>query len=83
MLISTVTCSLRFRPSSRATNLLFTLVCKHQEAYEVLVLALENGAELGECVQAIETELAKRELPGDVRRADREVRVVQCYRASK
>ncbi|CAN0423940.1 unnamed protein product [Pylaiella littoralis] len=48
------------------------LIQEHKEAYEVLVLALENGAELGECVQAIETELAKRELPGDVRRADRE-----------
>lgn len=39
---------------------------------------MERGAELGECVRAIETELAKRELPGDVRRADREVRIVQC-----
>lgn len=44
-----------------------------QEAYEVLVNALEGGAELGECVRVIETELAKRELPGDVRRASREV----------
>lgn len=35
--------------------------------------ALERGAELGECVRVIETELAKRELPGDVRRANRQV----------
>ncbi len=44
-----------------------------QEAYEVLVNALEQGAELGECVRVIEAELAKRELPGDVRRANRQV----------
>lgn len=50
------------------------LVCAQpQEAYEVLVNALERGAELGECVRVIETELSKRELPGDVRRANREV----------
>lgn len=48
-------------------------VRRNQEAYEVLVNALERGAELGECVRVIETELAKRELPGDVRRANREV----------
>lgn len=46
-----------------------------QEAYEVLVNALESGAELGECVTIIEEELAKRELPGDVRRASRQVQV--------
>lgn len=62
-----------FRPSSCTNNLFIILCAQHQDAYEVLVLALERGAELGECVQAIETELAKRELPGDVRRANREV----------
>lgn len=43
----------------------------------MLVNALESGAELGECVTIIEAELAKRELPGDVRRANRQV----CVRA--
>ncbi|CAN0271194.1 unnamed protein product, partial [Ectocarpus fasciculatus] len=48
------------------------LIQEHKEAYEVLVNALESGAELGECVTIIEAELAKRDLPGDVRRANRQ-----------
>lgn len=67
--------------NSSACSLLFVappsfqscFVRETQEAYEVLVNALERGAELGECVLVVETELAKRELPGDVRRANREV----------
>ncbi|CAM9418188.1 unnamed protein product [Ascophyllum nodosum] len=41
------------------------LIREHKEAYDMLVAALERGAELGECVEMIETELAKKPLPGD------------------
>lgn len=45
-----------------------------QEAYEMLVSALEREAELGECVEIIEAELAKKPLPGDVNNDYRKVR---------
>ena len=41
----------------------------------MLVAALERGAELGECVEMIETELAKKPLPGD---CNKDYRKVQC-----
>lgn len=47
---------------------------RSQEAYEALCVALDSGAELGECVRAMEKELAKKPLPGDVRREDLKVR---------
>lgn len=49
-----------------------------QEAYEMLVSALERGAELGECVEIIEAELAKKPLPGDVNKDYRKVKKEKC-----
>ena len=40
----------------------------------MLVAALERGAELGECVEMIETALAKKPLPGDCNKDYRKVR---------
>ena len=37
------------------------------------MVALDSGAELGECVRTVEKELAKKPLPGDVRREDLKV----------
>lgn len=46
------------------------LIKEHREAYEVLVSALDKGADLGECVTVLEEELARKPLPGDLRRED-------------
>ncbi|CAM9136694.1 unnamed protein product [Discosporangium mesarthrocarpum] len=45
------------------------LLREHKEAYDALVVCLERGDKLGECVTELELQLAKKPLPGVTRKA--------------